>query len=54
VRSTDEAAAEVRAWLNATHAERLNVAGPRASGDPEIGQRAAAVLKLALNSRQAP
>lgn len=49
---TDAAAAiEVTAWLAAIRPAVLNVAGPRASGDPTIGERAAAVLRVALRRR---
>ena len=47
-KSDDDAAGEVRAWLKALDARTLNVAGPRASGDPTIGARAATVLRIVL------
>jgi len=43
-----EAVASVRAWLAVIRPDTLNVAGPRASGDPSIGEHAGAVLRQAL------
>ena len=43
-----EAVAAVRAWLLAVRPDRLNVAGPRASGDASAGEHAGAVLRQAL------
>lgn len=45
-KSDTEAAVEVRAWLKAVGARTLNVAGPRASGDPTIAARAKSVLRI--------
>ena len=42
------AAAEIQTWLEAVRPAVLTVAGPRASGDPAIGARAAAILQLVL------
>jgi hypothetical protein len=42
------AAAAVRKWLAALDPAVLNVAGPRASKDPAIGERVAALLRAAL------
>jgi hypothetical protein len=47
-----EATAEVREWLAAVAPATLNVAGPRASGDPAIGDAVAALLRAVL--RRAP
>ena len=44
----EEAAAQVREWLAATAPATLNVAGPRASGDPAIGDAVAALLRAVL------
>ena len=35
-KSIDEAATEIEHWLEEKNCERLNIAGPRASEDPEI------------------
>jgi len=43
-----EAAAEIRAWLAATGARVLNVAGPRESAAPGIAAEAAALLEAVL------
>ena len=43
-----EAIASVQAWLLTVLPNILNVAGPRASGDPTAGAHAAAVLRSAL------
>jgi len=51
-RRPDEAAVEVGEWLAATAPETLNVAGPRASGDPAIGDAVATLLRAVL--RRAP
>jgi putative molybdenum carrier protein len=51
-RRVDEAAVEVGAWLAAVGPATLNVAGPRASGDPAIGDAVAALLRAVL--RRAP
>ena len=48
--STPVAVASVRAWIRNVRPERLNVAGPRASGDVEIGELAALILREALKS----
>jgi hypothetical protein len=48
VTSLEEAARTVRDWLEATAPETLNVAGPRASKDPEIYKEAKAILVAAL------
>ena len=48
----EDAAAQVREWLDATVPATLNVAGPRASGDPAIGEAVAALLRAVL--RRAP
>jgi hypothetical protein len=47
-KSDKDAAREVQQWLTAVAARVLNVAGPRASGDPTIGARAAGVLRMVL------
>ena len=44
----DEAAARLRTWLIAAAPVTLNVAGPRASEDPGIGERVAALLRTVL------
>ena len=44
----EDAAARLRAWLATERPEVLNVAGPRASGDPRISEAAQAVLRSAL------
>jgi predicted Rossmann fold nucleotide-binding protein DprA/Smf involved in DNA uptake len=49
-RSDDEAARLVQDWLAVVRPAVLNVAGPRASGDPTISARAAAILRIALAS----
>jgi Circularly permutated YpsA SLOG family len=46
--SSADAVTRVRAWLQSVRPETLNVAGPRASGDPGIGELAAALLREAL------
>ena len=43
-----EAVSSVRAWMLTVRPNILNVAGPRASGDPSIGAHAAAVLREVL------
>ncbi len=43
-----DAIVRVRAWLQGVRPQTLNVAGPRASGDPGIGELAGAVLREAL------
>lgn len=43
-----EAARRLREWLDAVRPDVLNVAGPRRSGDPTIGDHAATVLRAAL------
>jgi hypothetical protein len=44
-----EAAADlISSWIGMNQIETLNVAGPRASGDPEIYNAAAAILGLAF------
>jgi len=49
-RTDDEAVAGIRAWLGDVRPGILNVAGPRASGDPAIGDRATAVLRAVLGT----
>ena len=49
-KSDASAADEVWAWLADVQPSVLNVAGPRASGDAGIGERAAAVLREVLSS----
>ncbi|MCS6874024.1 MAG: putative molybdenum carrier protein [Pyrinomonadaceae bacterium] len=44
--SIEEAAEEVRQWLSSLQCEVLNVAGPRASSNPEIYGKAKALLKM--------
>ena len=44
----DEAGARLRDWLSEKQTRVLNVAGPRASGAPEIGAAAVRVLRAAL------
>lgn len=46
--SPTDAIARIREWLLKVRPETLNVAGPRASGDPGIGELTAAVLREAL------
>ena len=48
LRRVADAVAEVREWLAATAPATLNVAGPRASGDPAIGDAVAALLRAVL------
>jgi hypothetical protein len=43
-----DAAGRLREWLDAVDPATLNVAGPRASHDPAIGERVAALLRAAL------
>ena len=43
-----DAAFRIREWLDATRPGVLNVAGPRASDAPGVGDVAASVLRLAL------
>jgi hypothetical protein len=40
-----DVAAAIRAWLSVVRPAILNIAGPRASGDARIGERAAQVLR---------
>jgi hypothetical protein len=42
--TTEEAAASILAWLDSLTGTRLNIAGPRASTDPEIGRLVRIVL----------
>jgi len=49
VRSKAEAVAEARAWIEREAVEVLNVAGPRASKDPELPHAVAQVLREALD-----
>ena len=51
-RRLDEAAVDVGEWIAAVAPATLNVAGPRASGDPAIGGAVAALLRAVL--RRAP
>ena len=51
-RRGDQAAVEVYTWLDAVAPATLNVAGPRACGDPGIGDAVAALLRAVL--RRAP
>ena len=44
-----ETAAEIVSWLEEHHVKRLNVAGPRASKDPNIYQDTTDVLTLVLS-----
>jgi hypothetical protein len=46
--SPAEAEARLRDWLRAVDPSTLNVAGPRASDDPGIGPRVAALLRAVL------
>ena len=46
-----EAAALIHEWLDPLPGSRLNVAGPRASSDPEIHALAEAVLRTVLAAR---
>ncbi|HSR91209.1 MAG TPA: putative molybdenum carrier protein [Gemmatimonadales bacterium] len=46
-----EAAAMIHQWLDPLPGSRLNVAGPRASTDPEIHALAEAVLRAVLAAR---
>jgi hypothetical protein len=43
-----EAVEKLRDWLASVKPATLNVAGPRASHDAEIGERVAALLRAAL------
>ena len=43
-----EAVAKLQEWLHAVDPATLNVAGPRASNDPAIGERVAVLLRAAL------
>jgi hypothetical protein len=47
-KSDADAGEQVRAWLVHVRPTILNVAGPRASGDAGIGERAAVILREAL------
>lgn len=49
--SQDEAVGRARRWLTSFDPGRLNVAGPRASEDPAVGQQAAEVLRDVLRDR---
>ena len=42
--SIADAVSEIRAWLSGLEGETLNVAGPRASNDPEIYEEAREVI----------
>lgn len=44
-----EAVGQLREWLRAVDPQTLNVAGPRASQDPTIGERVAAILRAVLS-----
>jgi hypothetical protein len=46
--SVADVVVRVRAWLEDVRPQTLNVAGPRASGDPGIGDLAGAVLRETL------
>jgi hypothetical protein len=52
VNDADQAALLVKSWLSKTQPRVLNVAGPRASDDPEIYSKAKCVLAGALSSDQ--
>jgi hypothetical protein len=51
---TDQAVLLVKAWLSDTQPRVLNVAGPRASDDPEIYSKAKCVLASVLSSGRPP
>jgi hypothetical protein len=42
--SINDAVSEIRAWLATIEGETLNVAGPRASNDPEIYEKTREVI----------
>jgi hypothetical protein len=44
----EEASARIRRWLAVTHPLVLNVAGPRSSEEPRIGEATASILRGAL------
>ena len=48
VGSVDEAGEQLRAFVEQHAARRLNIAGPRASHNPEVGQFVDAVLTAAF------
>jgi Circularly permutated YpsA SLOG family len=50
--SADAATLHVRAWLLATNPRTLNVAGPRASEDPDIYDDIATLLRSVLARRE--
>jgi len=47
-----EAAAMIAAWVDRHSVKTLNVAGPRASNDPDIYQKAKDILIAAVHSKQ--
>ena len=51
-KSDPDAAADIRAWLQRARPAILNVAGPRASGDPTIAARVTTVLRTVLLSHR--
>lgn len=50
----DAALARIRTWLGTIGGTRLNVAGPRASTDPGVGEVAAAVLRAVFAAEHSP
>ena len=51
IKSPKQAAHLVLTWLYAWQPEILNIAGPRASEAPELGEKVQAVLQLCLQSK---
>jgi hypothetical protein len=49
--TTARQAARIRDWLDAVRGTRLNVAGPRASGDPQVYADARALIEAVLALR---
>lgn len=43
-RNPADAASIIKSWINMSHIETLNIAGPRASKDPEIYAQALAII----------
>jgi hypothetical protein len=52
--SIDDAVSEIRAWLATVEGETLNVAGPRASNDPEIYEKTREIMMAVLSISRGP
>ena len=48
--NVEEAVQKIRRWVRAKNIQILNVAGPRASKDPEIYGAVRSILKRVLNA----